>query len=155
MMRRELTGRHVLMITVAAFGVIIGVNVVMAVKAVGTFPGLEVANSYVASQSFDRERAAQDALGWTTTADYDGEWLTLTITDADGLPAPVENLKVIVGRPTHVRADQTPEFVYRNGAFHAPLSLSPGAWNIHVTGTAPDGTEFRQRLDHYAGAMVN
>ena len=52
-MTRPLTGKHVLAITLVAFGVIIGVNVLMAVKAVGTFPGLEVANSYVASQDFD------------------------------------------------------------------------------------------------------
>ena len=48
----ELTGKHVLAITVSAFAVIIGVNVLLAVKAVSTFPGLEVDNSYVASQGF-------------------------------------------------------------------------------------------------------
>ena len=48
-----LTGRKVFFITAGAFAVIIGVNVTMAVLAVGTFPGLEVKNSYVASQSFD------------------------------------------------------------------------------------------------------
>ena len=57
-MARELTGRHVLAITLAAFGVIIAVNMVMAVKAVSTFPGLETPNSYVASQEFDRDRQA-------------------------------------------------------------------------------------------------
>ena len=56
MMTRELTGRHVLVITLCAFGTIIAVNVFMAVMAVGTFPGLEVKNSYVASQTFDRDR---------------------------------------------------------------------------------------------------
>lgn len=70
---KPLTGRHVLAITLAAFGVIIAVNVLMAVKAVRTFPGLEVANSYVASQSFDRDRAVQTALGWRVEADYDGK----------------------------------------------------------------------------------
>ena len=58
-MARELTGRHVLAITLAAFGVVIGVNLLLAVKAVGTFPGVEVSNSYVASQVFDRERSTQ------------------------------------------------------------------------------------------------
>ena len=37
-MARELTGRHVLAITLTAFGVVIGVNLLLAVKAVGTFP---------------------------------------------------------------------------------------------------------------------
>ena len=64
----QLTGRHVLAIAVASFGVIIGVNVLLAVNAVSTFPGLEVENSYVASQTFDVERKAQEALGWFAEA---------------------------------------------------------------------------------------
>ena len=60
----KLTGWHVLGIFGGAFGVIIGVNIALAVNAVSTFPGLEVANSYVASQTFDKRRAAQDKAGW-------------------------------------------------------------------------------------------
>ena len=153
-MARELTGRHVLVITLAAFGVVIGVNVLMAIKAVSTFPGLETANSYVASQAFDRERSAQDALGWTVTPEYDGKDLTLMIRDRQGNPARVRSLTATVGRPTHVRDDQTPAFTYDHGMFRAPVTLAPGAWNIHVTAVATDGTVFRQRLDHYAGNRV-
>ncbi|MBE0554088.1 MAG: FixH family protein, partial [Rhodobacteraceae bacterium] len=84
----ELTGKHVLAITTGAFAVIIAVNVVMAFKAVSTFPGLEVQNSYVASQTWDKEMAAQKALGWNVAEDYDeklGE-LRLTFTDETGAP---------------------------------------------------------------------
>ncbi|WP_313349513.1 FixH family protein [Paracoccus sp. (in: a-proteobacteria)] len=154
-MQRELTGRHVLIITLVAFGTIIAVNVFMAVKAVGTFPGLEVKNSYVASQNFDRERAAQEALNWTVTPEFDGHELLLTIRDEQGYPAPVQDLEVTVGRPTHSREDQTPRFTYSGGVFRAPLTLAPGTWNIHLTATSPDGTTFRQRIDHYHGNRVN
>ena len=123
-MARELTGRHVLAITLAAFGVIIAVNMVMAVKAVSTFPGLETPNSYVASQRFDRDRAAQAALGWTVTPEYNGRELTLLVRDAQGNPARVRSLTATVGRPTHVREDQTPRFIYENGIFRAALTLS-------------------------------
>ena len=153
-MARELTGRHVLAITLAAFGVIIAVNMVMAVKAVSTFPGLETPNSYVASQRFDRDRAAQAALGWTVTPEYDGQELTLMVRDAQGNPARIKSLSATVGRPTHVREDQTPRFIYEHGLFRAPLVLAPGIWNIHVTAQAWDGTEFRQRIDHFAGSRV-
>lgn len=71
-MTRELTGRHVLAITLGAFGVIIAVNLLMAFKAVSTFPGLETPNSYVASQVFDAERVAQESLGWTVTPTMTG-----------------------------------------------------------------------------------
>lgn len=153
-MTRELTGRHVLAITLTAFGVIVAVNLVMAVQAVKTFPGLEVKNSYVASQSFDRERAAQKALGWTVTPEYAEGLLTLVIRDAEGLPAQVRDLAVTIGRPTHVRDDQTPEMIYDNGIYRAAVELAPGDWNLHLTAHAADGTVFRQRLDHYQGARV-
>lgn len=153
-MTRPLTGKHVLAITLVAFGVIIGVNVLMAVKAVGTFPGLEVANSYVASQDFDRERAAQAALDWTVTPDYDGKDLVLAIRDRQGNPAPIKDLQVTVGRPTYVADDQHPQMTYQGGLYVAPLTLKPGLWNIHLTATAWDGTQFRQRLDHYHGSRV-
>ena len=153
-MARELTGRHVLLIALAGFGTIIGVNVLMAVKAVGTFPGLEVKSSYVASQSFDRDRAAQVALNWVAVPEYDGHELVLSIRDAQGRPAPIASLQVTVGRPTHVREDQTPALVYSGGQFRAPLELAPGLWNIHLTATAQDGTLFRQRIDHYNGNRV-
>lgn len=154
-MTRELTGRHVLLITLCAFGVIIGVNILMAVMAVETFPGLEVRNSYVASQNFDRERTAQQALHWTATPEYDGQELVLTIRDEHGYPAPVRDLYVTVGRPTHMRDDQVPQFRYSGGAYRAPLKLAPGLWNIHLTATAQDGTVFRQRIDQYHGNRVN
>lgn len=148
------TGRHMLAFAVAMFGVIIGVNIWLAVRAVGTFPGLETTNSYVASQQFDRNRAAQQALGWTVTPDYDGEELTLMVRDRQGNPARVRHLSATVGRPTQNRDDVTPQFTYEDGMFQAPLTLAPGTWNIHVTAEAGDGTVFRQRLDHYAGSEV-
>ncbi len=153
-MTRELTGKHVLMITVTAFAVIIGVNILMAFKAISTFPGLEVGNSYVASQSFDRDRSAQAALNWTVTPEYDGRVLSLTIRDAQGYPARLQSLAVTIGRPTHVRDDQELNLTYQGGIFSTPLQLAPGAWIIHLAAVAEDGTPFRQRIDHFTGARV-
>lgn len=154
-MAREITGRKVLAITVGAFGVIIGVNLIMAFQAVSTFPGLEVKNSYVASQNFDRERTAQQQLGWVVTPSYDGAQLHLRITDAAGQPVRVRNLSATIGRPTHVRDDVTPEFRWIRGEYLADVVLEPGLWNIHLTAESQDGTPFRQRLDHYEGSRVN
>lgn len=145
---REITGRHVLIFTVGAFAVIIGVNFLMAYKAISTFPGLEVKNSYVASQQFDTNRVAQDALGWTLVPEYRADdGLRLTFTDADGLPVAVRDLKVLVGRTTTAASDQNPEFVQDNGAYLAAINLAPGKWMLHVEAKAQDGTLFQQRLD--------
>jgi nitrogen fixation protein FixH len=85
----EFTGRKMLAVTLGAFGVVVAVNGVLAWQAVATFPGLEVQNGYVASQTWDAERAAQAALGWRLAVDYDpgrGR-LRLAFTDRDGRPA--------------------------------------------------------------------
>ena len=143
----ELTGRHVLAITVGAFGIIIAVNMVMAVQAVRTFPGLEVANGYIASQTFDAERKAQLALGWTAVPEYRDGRLTLAVTDAEGLPAVVKSIDVLVGRTTASNDDVRPEMTRVAGLWEVPLSLGHGKWMLKVEAVAEDGTLFRQRLD--------
>ncbi|MDR0810610.1 MAG: FixH family protein [Gemmobacter sp.] len=146
----EITGRQVLGITVGAFAVIIGVNVFMAWEAVSTFPGLEVQNSYVASQQFEAAREAQDALGWTLVEAYEpGRGLTLRFTDAAGQPVQVEGLEVLVGRTTSAAEDQWPAFAHEAGTYVAGIGLGPGKWMLHVTASAADGTRFQQRLDLY------
>lgn len=149
--RAELTGRRVLAVVLTFFAVIIGVNVTLANRAIGTFPGLEVKNSYVASQSFDRERAAQKTLGWSLAPEYDqtARELRLTFTDTEGLPAPVADLKVLVGRATEARDDSTPDFARRAGVHVAGIDLGPGKWMLQVEAFAADGTLFRQRVDLY------
>ena len=51
-----LTGSKVLMVFLVFFGVMLAVNLVLAWKAVSTFPGLEVSSSYADSQDFDVRR---------------------------------------------------------------------------------------------------
>lgn len=143
---KPLTGRTVLAIAVAAFGVVIAVNLVMAALAVGTFPGTDTANSYVASQVFDRERRAQEALGWRVRPEYAAGRLTLHVTDREGRPVPVAELAATVGRPTHGRDDVVPDFAYSVGRFDAALPLAPGVWHVRLEARAYDGTPFRQRL---------
>lgn len=143
----EITGKHVLAISVAFFGVIIAVNVVMAVKAVSTFPGLEVENSYVASQTWDKDMAAQEALGWSMAESYEAGQLRLAFTDAAGQPLQVQGLSVLVGRPTEAKDDLRPAFAFDGTAFVAKAALSPGKWMMHIEATAPDGTPYRRRID--------
>ena len=146
MAEREITGRHVLIGFVAAFAVIIAVNLLLAFSAVRTFPGLEVKNSYVASQEFDARKAAQEALGWTVRADHAGGLLTLAITGADGAPVRAARLEATVGRATHVRADQTPKFRFDGEVYVAPVELSDGNWNIRMKAWSDAGTLFQQRV---------
>lgn len=153
-MKRELTGKHVLAIALGAFGTIIAVNLVMAFFAVSSFPGLEVRNSYVASQSFDRDRAAQQALGWTARPSYENGHVSLWLADATGAPARASDVVLTMGRPTHGREDVTPALRYEGGLWIGEADLAPGAWVAQIRATAPDGTLFRQRIDSFPGNRV-
>ena len=152
--RSPLSGRKVLGFFAAMFGVIIAVNIYMAVTSISTFPGLEVANSYVASQNFDKERSAQQALGWTAKPEYSDGELRVSVLDIDGQPAPVHGLRVTVSRPTQKRDDVSPQMQLSQGIWSGRLALAPGAWVVHLEADAPGGTVFRQRISDYPGSTV-
>lgn len=142
---RPITGRKVFLIVASAFAVIIGVNLTLAYNAVATFPGLEVKNSYVASQEFDAKRAAQDALGWDVSVAVEDGRLKLAFVDARGPVAP-EIVKATLGRATTVEADRAPEFSWTGAAYEAPVALAPGNWNLRLVAEAEDGTRFERRF---------
>lgn len=142
----RLTGWHVFAGFVAAFTLIIGVNLALAFNAVRTFPGVETRNSYVASQSFDERRAAQQALGWRVSARSTGGEVLLSITDPQGTPVEVIRLDAVLGRATHVKDDRAPDFVFDGQVYRAQAVLAEGNWNLRMTATAQDGTPFTQRV---------
>ena len=148
---RELKGIHVLAIVGSAFAVIIAVNLTLAWKAVSTFPGLDVPNSYIASQSFDQRREAQEALGWTVDHHYLPGRFSLAFTDPEGAPVMVSGLSVLIGRTTVATADQQPEFLWNGRGYEADLTLAPGEWMMKVRAEAIDGTIFERREDFILG----
>ena len=143
----EITGRQVFAVTAGAFGVIIAVNVLMAYKAVSTFPGIEAENGYVASQDFNARKQAQVALGWTLTHSYRPGHLVLDFRDRDGLPAALSDLDVLVGRATEAKDDFKPAFTRVSGQYVADATLPRGKWILIVTAHSATGTLFEQRLD--------
>jgi len=145
-MPREITGRHVFLGFCAAFAVIISVNVLLAYNAVKTFPGLEVKNSYVASQEFNKRKAAQEALGWEVSASAEGGLLRLVVNGPDGAPVYPTEMEAVLGRATQIKDDQVLEFSHDGTAFVAPVELARGNWNIRMTATAEDGTLYSRRL---------
>jgi nitrogen fixation protein FixH len=141
-----ITGFKFTLIFASFFAVIIMVNLVLAYQAVRTFPGLEVANSYVASQTFDADRASQLALGWHIDAKVHHDELQLSITDSAGKPVEVAALTGTFGRATTVRDDEIPAFIFDGAIYRAAVVTAPGNWNLRFEATARDGTIFRQRV---------
>jgi len=73
-MARPFTGKHMALIMVAFFAVVIAVNFTMARLAIGSFGGTVVDNSYVASQRYNgwlAQARQQAALGWTPKVSTD------------------------------------------------------------------------------------
>lgn len=144
-MVKQITGWHVFGGFAAAFSVIIGVNLILAYNAVHSFPGLEVKNSYVASQSFDKDRDAQVALGWTVSASVTGDTLSLLITK-DGVAVVPVIEQATFGRATSVARDQELAFLHTGAAFVAPVHAGAGNWNLRLKARAENGALFQQRI---------
>jgi len=144
-MIQEIKGWHVFCGFAAAFGIIIAVNLTLAIQAVRTFPGLEVKNSYVASQAFDADRSAQVALGWDVSATLKDGVLSLFILE-DGTPIAPKIEQVTLGRATHVAQDESPVFTFDGTALRAPVKAGAGNWNVRLKARANDGTLFQQRI---------
>lgn len=146
---RPLTGRKVLIIVLAFFGVIISVNAYMMVNAIGGFPGLVEKHPYVASQKFDATRNAQIAQGWRAELGWQDGALTGTLTDRSG--APIRGLVVTadIARPATLQGEQIVTLVPQGGhpgVYAADLDLAPGRWRAEMT--AVDGAG----ATHRAGA---
>lgn len=144
-MTGELTGRHVLLIAVSAFAIIIAANLTMLFAATGSFPGLVVSNPYVASQNWNGRADRQKALGWSATVTYAQNRLTVRLVNADGAPVDAAGLSVKVGRPTTDVEDRQIALIGEADLYKAPLALAPGRWQVEITAqTRPD---FRQRVE--------
>lgn len=133
---RAFTGWHMLAIMVAFFGVIIAVNVTMAVLAGRTWTGLVVKNSYVASQSFNRDlqtAAAQHARGWQSRLAYRDGVVSLELKDRKGAPVALGDLTLHLGRPAFEQADRDLVLAHRgDGRYSARIALDPGIWSLRI-----------------------
>ena len=142
------TGRHMLLIMVAFFGVTITVNLVLAFFATSSWTGLIVKNSYVASQEYNEKLAearAQDALGWVSDLQHQSGELAFELRDESGGPLSAFEVRVICSRPTHEAEDL--DLVLREtapGRYAASVPLAPGLWNAEVNAVAPNGRTFRK-----------
>ena len=103
------TGTHMLLLAVGFFGVIIAVNVGLAVVSSTSWTGLVVDNSYVASQEFDIKRDAhlrQAAAGWVSSFSIDEQGLRLNVVDGVGKPVDLGTVAVLINRPVGGHDDQ-------------------------------------------------
>jgi nitrogen fixation protein FixH len=143
----EFTGRHMLLVMLAFFGVIIAVNVTMATFANTSWSGLIVKNSYVASQHFNAQAQAaraQAALGWTGTIAYAQGTFRYALADAAGTPVRIDASEAFFRRPVDDRHDQTiPMQPSGRGTVAGPVDLKDGIWIVEIAAAAGLDTPYR------------
>ncbi|MCB1502248.1 MAG: FixH family protein [Bauldia sp.] len=150
------TGYHMLALVLLFFGTIIAVNIVMAVAATSTFPGLVVENSYVASQHYNEtlaEDRAREQSGWKADVAAPGGVIAVRIVDRDGLPLRSLAVTVAAGRPSTVQEDRTLELFADGDGYRAGEALPEGLWDLAVEARDDGRLVFgaRQRLQVKAG----
>jgi len=150
---REFTGRHMLIVIVSFFAVVIGVNVTMATLAEKSWTGLVVENTYVASQQFNEEARkgrAQAALGWTGRLTVASGEVRYSLADSKGKPVPLHGVKMLFRHPAYEAADEaltlaampggTPGDVQEFAVRHTPRD---GVWIVEIDADAGLTSPFR------------
>ncbi len=145
---RPFTGRHMLLIMVCFFGVIITVNITMAVFANTTWSGFVVRNSYVAGLEFNRkaeEAQKQAALGWTSqTAVRDGR-IVFSIRDGKGEPVFLAEGTATFRRPVSDTEDTVATLQPAgDGGLAAPVDLRDGSWIVELNVSTGDRTPWHE-----------
>jgi nitrogen fixation protein FixH len=139
----EFTGRHMALLAVSFFGVIIAVNVGMAVLSATSWTGLVVDNSYVASQEFEEKRIAHEnqlAAGWQSSFTYAPGLAQLIVTDGAGNPVDLGPVSLLINRPVGGHDDQKLTLSRSSdGSYTATVILGEGVWEAMATAATATG----------------
>lgn len=129
---RPFTGRHMALIMVCFFGVVIAVNLFMARLAGSSFSGVVVKNSYVASQNYNRwlaEARAEQKLGWQAQASRaaDGR----VVISLSGVPAGAQ-VSADAWHPLGRAPDHVLHFAPAGDGFRSREAIPAGRWRLRL-----------------------
>lgn len=141
---RPLTGKVVLALLVAFFGIVFGVNGLMMALAIKTLPGTEVDSAYAASLAYEREIIAardQDRRGWKVDAKVERKpngaaVLQVEARDKAGLPLAGLSFFGRLERPSDKRFDREVTLAEVGGGIYRGNtdSVLPGRWDLVLEG---------------------
>ncbi len=151
---KKLTGKHVLLMICAFFGVIFIVNAIMFYWAFGTFRGEDTKRSYRQGLAYNQtieKRAAQIASGWhadiTINPDHT---ISLKITNREGAAVRGLSIDGKLKHPAETDLDVPLKFAQAaDGGYLARIDKanfgtgSGKQWRILTTTQKSDGTSFK------------
>jgi nitrogen fixation protein FixH len=133
-MKGEFTGKHMLAVLVGGFGIVFAVNFTMAAYATGSFSGVVVENSYVASQKYNgwlEEARESDKLGWSVDLDREasGRLAVLTADVPEGAQVSAE-LRRPLGKAEHRSLAFAAD---GSGRFVSGEAVPDGRWIVRLS----------------------
>jgi nitrogen fixation protein FixH len=153
---RELTGKHVLAMLIAFFGVIIAVNGYFLYAAVTTFRGEDIKQSYRQGLKYNEtlaERAAGRALGWNASANLiEGEngaaQVIIEMKDASGAPLTGLTITGRLRHPADTGLDKPLIFeTLDDGRYVAQALDVNGKWQLNATASNGGEASFKMQQD--------
>ncbi len=158
-MIKELTGKHVLFLFVAFFGIIFAVNARLIYLSQSSWTGLETHDAYRKGLKYNQQLSsseAQNTRGWTMTVvkktGANGE-LLLTATPKDQAGEHLNGLAMSVElkRPTHEGIDKTfPLKETDPGVYAGQIDKIPlGKWYLFVTAVKGSEILYRSKNELY------
>lgn len=149
---KPLTGTAVLLMVLGFFGVVIGVNMILAFNAITTFSGLQSPKPYENGLAFNREitRArAQTDRQWTADATIktrpDGTTtISVHLTDAKSSPLRGYELTASLNSPTDIRRDHQMILVEdHDGDYRGSSLIERGQWDMAIEARQNGETLYR------------
>ena len=145
---RRFTGLHMFAVVCGFFAVVIAANAALAFYAMGSWSGLVVDNSYVASQNYNAvlaEARAQRALGWKTKLEASSGSLVFTVSDKSGRAIAGAKVEAELERPSDSGEDRTLALLEQAGGRYVHKgNLKAGLWNASVSVTDTAGRHYRR-----------
>ncbi len=150
---RPLTGRRVLAMLIAFFGVVMVVNFAMVKAAISTFGGVDTPSSYEAGRMYKTEEAraaAQASRDWQVSEHLspsgDSQVLSVGIRDERGAPVTGVDLQAILAHPIDERRDVEIALAEAGpGDFRGRAVVSPGVWQLDLIVSRHGEQLFRSR----------
>jgi nitrogen fixation protein FixH len=146
---RQFTGRHMLILIVSFFGVILSMNLALAWFALSSWPGLLARNGYRASQSYNQQIAeaqVQRGLHWRSEIAYTGGSIDLAILEADGSLVSGLEVTATIGRPTHDLEDTDYVLLETAGSYRSAADLADGIWTVSILGARDGDIVYRRHF---------
>ena len=136
----QLTGRRVLAMLVAFFGVVMVVNFFMMQAAISTFGGVDTKSSYEAGRLFEGEvakAAAQSARDWRVDAHLAASGnervLSVDLSDAKGAPVTGVDVEATLAHPVDERKDVTVVLAETDAGVYRGQAIVPaGVWELNL-----------------------